>query len=134
MVAADSDGDGVVTEAEMRVYDDDGDGNPDYPNAVLRDSELYFSISHNVVKADALNCTDCHAEESVMDLEGLGYDTAEIESIKTALAIVDNTTDDTNVTDDDSDSSTPFIGVIPILVIVGLLAVIASAKRKNKDN
>ncbi len=76
--AADSNGDGEVTEKEMQAYDVDGDGQADYPNAVLRTVVLYYQVSHNIVSsdvgiADPYTCRDCHGNASVIDWASLGY-------------------------------------------------------------
>jgi len=62
---ADIDGDGTVTEEEIRSVDISGDGEPDYPNAILRTVELYYPIYHNIAGSkagldDPLSCDGCH--------------------------------------------------------------------------
>lgn len=76
--AADANGDGKVTLDEMQGYDADGDGNADYPNAVLRSVELYYQVSHNIVSnevgmAKPLTCKNCHGSEAVIDWAAIGY-------------------------------------------------------------
>ncbi|TGC09664.1 methanogenesis multiheme c-type cytochrome [Methanolobus halotolerans] len=78
---ADEDNDGSVTVEEMRSFDADGDGEADYPNAVLRHVEMYFPVSHNVAGstvglAEPLACADCHGITATeIDWQALGYQT-----------------------------------------------------------
>ena len=63
--AADLDGDGVVTLNEMRSVDITGDGEPDYPNAVLREVDLFYPVNHNIAGSmkglsEPLSCDGCH--------------------------------------------------------------------------
>jgi len=69
--AADADGDGEVTETEMRAYDESK-----YPKASLIVGTVCFNVSHSVVpKEEAFNCSDCHVDTGgVLDWEALGYD------------------------------------------------------------
>lgn len=64
--AADADGDGTVTVAEMRT---------DYPRATLVTRDMTFSISHSVRPASqAYRCHDCHGRRGwVLDWKALGY-------------------------------------------------------------
>ncbi|MCQ6961979.1 methanogenesis multiheme c-type cytochrome [Methanolobus chelungpuianus] len=77
---ADADNDSAVTEGEIRSFDADGDGEADYPNAVLRTVEMYFPVSHNVASsttglAQPLGCGDCHGvTASAIDWQALGYE------------------------------------------------------------
>jgi methanogenesis multiheme c-type cytochrome len=78
---ADVNNDGTVTVEEMRSFDADGNGEEDYPNAVLRRVELYFPVSHNVASstrglAEPLGCSDCHGVTvTAIDWEALGFET-----------------------------------------------------------
>ncbi len=78
---ADADNDGVITVEEMRSFDADGNGVPDYPNAVLREVELYFPVSHNVASstrglAEPLGCADCHGVTvTAIDWQAIGFET-----------------------------------------------------------
>lgn len=53
---------------------------PDYPNAVLRNRQFYYSVSHNIVSKksalgkSALWCADCHGNTSRIDWKLLGYE------------------------------------------------------------
>ena len=69
--AADADGNGKVTETEMRDY-----AGGKYPKAALIIGTVCFNVSHSVVpKEDAFNCDDCHGDSGfVLDWEALGYD------------------------------------------------------------
>ncbi len=63
--SADANNDGAVSEDEIRSYDGDMDGSPDYPNAVLRHVDMHYHVSHNSVSssvglAEPLECADCH--------------------------------------------------------------------------
>lgn len=76
--AADSDGDGKVTSAEMRSYDGNSDGMPDYPNAVLRNVDLLYQVSHNIASinvgmADPLKCNDCHGASASEELQNIHF-------------------------------------------------------------
>lgn len=77
---ADTNGDGNVTADEIRSYDGNGDGTPDYPNAVLRTVEMYYQVSHNIVSTsvgldDPLVCADCHgATATAINWTALGYE------------------------------------------------------------
>jgi methanogenesis multiheme c-type cytochrome len=64
--AADADGDGTVTLAEMQKV---------YRKAVLKTADMNFSISHSVVPASqAFVCNDCHGRNAwVLDWKQLGY-------------------------------------------------------------
>ncbi len=75
---ADSDGDGTVTEDEIRSYDGDADGTPDYPNAILRHVKMYYQISHNIAGSDAgiadpLECADCHGTSASETLQNVHF-------------------------------------------------------------
>ncbi|WP_340820464.1 methanogenesis multiheme c-type cytochrome [Methanolobus sp. WCC4] len=77
---ADADGDGIVTEDEMRSYDGNADGTPDYPNAVLRHVEMYYQVSHNIAGsetgiADPLECADCHGASASETLQNIHFGT-----------------------------------------------------------
>ena len=79
--AADSNNDGEVNEGEMRGFDTGDDGTPDYPDAVLRQVDLYYSVSHNIVgeasalKTGALWCADCHGNTTTrIDWTLLGFE------------------------------------------------------------
>ena len=54
-----------------------------------------FSISHGITKAKALRCTECHAADSVLNFEALGYSKARAQRLMT-LEVQDP---DTNVVD-----------------------------------
>src|SRR5665648_434356 len=83
---SDSDSDGNVTSEEIRSFDGNSDGLPDYPDAILRAMDLYFSVSHNIAGGgsglvEALSCEDCHGyiegtnnTTNVFDWSSLGYD------------------------------------------------------------
>jgi methanogenesis multiheme c-type cytochrome len=76
--AADSNGDGTVTQEEMRTFDGNGDGQPDYQNAVLRQQDLYYKVSHNIASstvgiAKALDCDDCHAASGTSLLNSIHF-------------------------------------------------------------
>ncbi len=76
---ADSDNDGVVSPEEMRMYDGDGDGVADYPDAVLREVELYYRVSHNIAGshagiADPLVCADCHGASASSKLQTVHFE------------------------------------------------------------
>jgi methanogenesis multiheme c-type cytochrome len=77
---ADANNDGTVTVEEMRSFDADGNGEEDYPNAVLRRVEMYFPVSHNVASstrglAEPLGCSDCHGVTvTAIDWEALGFE------------------------------------------------------------
>ena len=53
---------------------------PDYPNAILRKTDAYYPVSHNIVSEEsalgksALWCADCHGNTSVIDWIALGYE------------------------------------------------------------
>lgn len=75
---ADADNDGAITEDELRSYDGDIDGNPDYPNAVLRHVEMYYQVSHNIVSssvglAEPLECADCHGVSASDTLQNVHF-------------------------------------------------------------
>ncbi|WP_321430398.1 methanogenesis multiheme c-type cytochrome [uncultured Methanolobus sp.] len=80
VLSSDADGDGVVTEDEIRAYDGDADGNPDYPNAVLRHVEMYYQVSHNIASSTVglegpLVCADCHGSTATaINWTALGYE------------------------------------------------------------
>jgi hypothetical protein len=65
--AADSDGDGTTTVAEMQKV---------YKHATLMTEDMNFSISHSVLPAeDAFECQDCHTRLSwVLNWAQLGYE------------------------------------------------------------
>jgi len=76
--AADADGDGTVTPEEMGAFDGNGDGQPDYPNAVLRQQDLYYKVTHNIASskvglAKSLNCDDCHAASGTSLLNSIHF-------------------------------------------------------------
>lgn len=79
VLEADQNSDSEVTVDEIRSFDGNSDGNPDYPNAVLRHVEMYFPVSHNIAGsntglAEPLVCADCHGSTATaIDWEGLGY-------------------------------------------------------------
>lgn len=58
----------------------DVNGKSDYPNAVLRNRQFYYSVSHNIVSKksalgkSALWCADCHGNTSRIDWKLLGYE------------------------------------------------------------
>jgi methanogenesis multiheme c-type cytochrome len=79
VVLADADGDGVVTEEEMRSYDGNLDGVADHPNAVLRHVEMYYQVSHNIAGsgrglADPLECADCHGVSASETLQNVHFE------------------------------------------------------------
>lgn len=65
--AADADGDGTTTLAEMQVT---------YPGATLITRDMTFSINHSVrTGRDTFRCRDCHGRRGwLLDWEALGYD------------------------------------------------------------
>ncbi|ADI74799.1 conserved hypothetical protein [Methanohalobium evestigatum Z-7303] len=74
---ADSNGDGNVTQKEMRSFSSDGEG-PDYPNAVLRHVDLYYPINHNIASSDVglsepLECDDCHGVSRTNALQNIHF-------------------------------------------------------------
>ena len=77
---ADANNDGEVTIEEMREFDLTNDGTPDYPNAIIRQLDLYYSVSHNIMgEKGALGektlwCADCHGNESRINWTQLGYE------------------------------------------------------------
>lgn len=77
---ADTNGDGEVSIDEMREFDFENYGIPEFPNAVLRNVDIYYSVSHNIVKGEsalgksALWCADCHGNTSRIDWNLLGYE------------------------------------------------------------
>ena len=81
--SADADNDGNVTFSEMRSFDAEMDGAPNYPDAVIRNRDVYYSISHNIISNSsdnamgltALWCVDCHGNTSRIDWPLLGYET-----------------------------------------------------------
>ncbi|WP_406658196.1 methanogenesis multiheme c-type cytochrome [Methanolobus sp. ZRKC2] len=81
VMEADIDGNGEVTVEEIRSYDGNSDGNADYPDAVLRNVEMYFPVSHNIAGsnvglAEPLGCADCHGVTgTAIDWQALGYET-----------------------------------------------------------
>ncbi len=64
----------------MQNFDFNYDKIPDYPNAVLRNTDAYYPVSHNIVSKEsalgksALWCADCHGNTSVIDWIALGYE------------------------------------------------------------
>ncbi|MDP2846056.1 MAG: methanogenesis multiheme c-type cytochrome, partial [Candidatus Methanoperedens sp.] len=78
--AADTNRDGEISIGEMRLFDSDIYGKPDYHNAVLRNRQFYYSVSHNIVSKksalgkSALWCADCHGNTSRIDWALLGYE------------------------------------------------------------
>ncbi len=78
--AADSSNDGEVSIDEMRGLDFNDDGTPDYPDAVLRQVDVYYSVSHNIVGEEsalgrgALWCADCHGNRSRINWTLLGFE------------------------------------------------------------
>lgn len=80
VLSSDADDDGVVTEEEIRSYDGNADGTPDYPNAVLRHVGMYYQVSHNIASssvglADPLLCADCHGTTATaINWTALGYE------------------------------------------------------------
>lgn len=80
--SADVDNDGTVTIDEVRSFDADMDGMPDYPSAVVRQNDVYYSVSHNIVSnasdnamgLTALWCDDCHGNTSRINWPLLGYE------------------------------------------------------------
>jgi methanogenesis multiheme c-type cytochrome len=78
---ADADNNGNVTVEEMRSFDSDGNGEADYPSAVLRQVEMYFPVSHNVASStrglsEPLGCADCHGVTvNAIDWESIGFET-----------------------------------------------------------
>ena len=64
----------------MRTFDFNYDKIPDYPNAVLRQVDAYYLVSHNIVGKEsalgksALWCADCHGNTSRIDWTLLGYE------------------------------------------------------------
>jgi methanogenesis multiheme c-type cytochrome len=78
---ADADTNGNVTVEEMRSFDADGNGEADYPNAVLRHVDMYYPVSHNVAGstrgvAEPLGCADCHGvTATAIDWAALGFET-----------------------------------------------------------
>lgn len=74
--AADANGDRITNVTEMRAYDGDGDGMPDYPDATLVTEDMNFQISHSVTaKEDTFTCGDCHGDTGwVLNWTQLGYD------------------------------------------------------------
>lgn len=64
----------------MRTFDFNYDKIPDYPNAVLRQMDAYYLVSHNIVGEEsalgksALWCADCHGNTSRIDWTLLGYE------------------------------------------------------------
>ncbi|WP_342304215.1 methanogenesis multiheme c-type cytochrome [Methanolobus sp. ZRKC5] len=78
VLSADADNDGDVTEDELRSYDGDMDGSPDYPNAVLRHVDMYYQVSHNIVSssvglAEPLECADCHGASASDTLQNVHF-------------------------------------------------------------
>jgi len=96
--AADANKDNTTTVDEMRAYDGNLDGVPDYPDAYLRTEVGSFQISHQVAPAaQAYTCANCHnTSEGVLDFSALGY------AADPSLVVDDNTTGD-----DDDDTGTP---------------------------
>jgi methanogenesis multiheme c-type cytochrome len=78
---ADVNNDDNVTVEEMRSFDADGNGEADYPNAVLRHVDMYYPVSHNVASssqglAEPLGCGDCHGvTATAIDWAALGFET-----------------------------------------------------------
>ena len=77
--AADANRDGTVTTEEIQSFDGNGDSLPDYPDAVLRNVDLYYQVSHNIVSTEVgmakpLKCDDCHGSTSDFDWTLIGYD------------------------------------------------------------
>lgn len=81
VLEVDMNNDGEVTLEEIRSYDGNSDGIPDYPGAVLRHVEMYFPVSHNIAGsnvglAEPLVCADCHGvTATAIDWQALGYET-----------------------------------------------------------
>lgn len=78
--AADNNKDAKVTIDEIRSYDSNGDGISDYPNAVLRNVNLFYQTSHTISDIDKdlgkpLVCVDCHGNASKIDWHALGFST-----------------------------------------------------------
>ncbi len=78
VLSADVNSDGAVTQDEMRSYDGNMDGTPDYPDAVLRHVEMYYQISHNIAGsdsglADPLECDDCHGVSASDTLQNVHF-------------------------------------------------------------
>jgi hypothetical protein len=80
VLKADANGDGIVTEEEIHSYDGNADGNADYPNAVLRNVDMYYQVSHNIVSSSVgleapLVCADCHGSTATaINWTALGYE------------------------------------------------------------
>ncbi|MDW7777221.1 MAG: methanogenesis multiheme c-type cytochrome [Methanosarcinales archaeon] len=78
--AADINADDKVSTDEIREFDLENYGIPEYPNAVLRHLDMYYSVSHNIVGEEsalgksALWCADCHGNTSSIDWVLLGYE------------------------------------------------------------
>jgi methanogenesis multiheme c-type cytochrome len=66
VMAADANGDGLVTVGEMQAV---------YPGATLVTADMNFSISHSVrPKEEAFDCGDCHGGSGwLLDWQKLGY-------------------------------------------------------------
>ena len=82
--AADADNDGEVSSDEIHAYDGDNNGQPDYPNAVLRQQDLYFRVSHNIAStkvglAAPLTCGDCHCASGTSTLDSIHFTAESIE-------------------------------------------------------
>lgn len=78
VLAADSNADGEVTAEEMSSYDGNGDGVADYPNAILREVDLYYRLGHGISgsevgMADPLECDDCHGASASPELQGVHF-------------------------------------------------------------
>ncbi|MCK5038535.1 MAG: hypothetical protein KAS16_05500 [Thermoplasmata archaeon] len=133
---ADANGDGVMTEIEVRSLDVDGDGRPDYPTAILREFDVYFSVSHNIVKEGALTCIDCHDEDGILDYEILEFGDAKTMELQSILKIpVDDSVDQldgTGTVEEDDEFSLAYPGIVPILIVLGSLAIIVSRKRREE--
>ncbi len=75
---ADVDADGEVTAEEIHSYDGNTDGIADYPNAILRQVDLYYKLGHgisgsNVGMADPLECDDCHGVSASPEIHGIHF-------------------------------------------------------------
>ncbi|MFP4654588.1 MAG: methanogenesis multiheme c-type cytochrome [Methanohalobium sp.] len=76
---ADANDDGNVTQNEMRSFDSNDDGVPDYPNAILRHVDLHYPINHNIAGSDTglsdpLECGDCHGASNTEQLQNIHFD------------------------------------------------------------
>lgn len=96
VLSADADGDGIVSEEEIRSYDGNMDGVPDYPNAVLRHVEMYYQVSHNIASssvglADPLVCADCHGVSASETLQNVhfGNDVRDCDDCHSVVPVID---------------------------------------------